>query len=97
MKLAQEHFQFIQWMRTQGVYCTTGVLTVLILAKKRRVGMAFLKEKLGVSAPTITQTVAKLESLGIVKSLRGEVDRRTVWVSLAEDFEFPENSQCCPF
>ena len=57
------------------------------LYEHKRAKMSDLAKHTGVKMPSMTETVNKLVSLGVLKREHDEKDRRTVWVSVNKDVE----------
>jgi DNA-binding MarR family transcriptional regulator len=57
------------------------------LYEHKKAKMSDLAKQAGVKLPSMTETVNKLVSLGVLKREHDEKDRRTVWVHVTKDVE----------
>jgi len=57
------------------------------LYEHKKAKMSDLAKHSGVKLPSMTETVNKLVSLGVLKREHDEKDRRTVWVHVTKDVE----------
>ncbi|MEI7541815.1 MAG: MarR family transcriptional regulator [bacterium] len=57
------------------------------LYKHKKVKMSDLAKHAGVKLPSMTETVNKLVSFGVLKREHNESDRRTVWVHVTKNVE----------
>lgn len=57
------------------------------LYEHKKAKMSDLAKHTGVKMPSMTETINKLVSLGVLKREHDEKDRRTVWVSVTKDVE----------
>lgn len=73
----------LHWRELLPLRLTMPQVKVLhVLSRREKVTAGELAEILGVSAPTVTNLVGRMVSLGLVHRERGRTDRRVVYVSM---------------